>query len=440
VTVVDFSTDLVPEAIARQIVLPEGHGDDAAVFEAYRWLRENAPLAKVKVEGYDPVWLVSKHADIMEIERQPHLFTNGGGDKPGTHNPTFASQAGDEFTKQLTGGSVHAILALSQLDPPDHTMVRDIATEWFRPASLKKWEDRIRALAREAIDSRLTEGANELDFVKGFSVYYPLHVIMTLFGVPAEDEPRMMSLTQDFFGTADPDAQRDDIVDSSPDAAARQWAATIQDFYDYFDALVVARRAEPQDDLASIIANARQPDGEYFSNEITYGWFIAVATAGHDTTSSTLASCLEALADNPEQLAAVQADPSRIPDLVNEALRWASPVKQFTRQATADYLLSGQHIQAGDRLMTLYQSANRDVDVFDRPNEFHFDRKPNKHIAFGYGPHMCIGQHLAKMELRVMLEELLPRIEAVELTGERKVVVTNFVGGLKNRPLKVALK
>ncbi|GAB3710325.1 cytochrome P450 [Nocardiopsis oceani] len=428
----------VPDHIARQVVTPEGHRDDEALFEAYRWLRENAPLAKVKVEGYDPVWLLTKHADIMTVERQPEIFTNGGA-TPGAHNPNFASQADDAFTKELTGGSLRIIESLTYLDPPEHTMFRDIGAEWFRPASLKHWEDKIRVLAREAIDQRLVSGRNELDFVKDFSVYYPLHVIMTLFGVPAEDEPRMMALTQDFFGTADPDAQRADVTPMSPAAAAEQWAATIQDFYRYFDTLVDDRRAEPRGDLASIIANATQPDGEYFPREVAYGWFIAIATAGHDTTSSTMASCLEALAEHPDQLAAVQAEPSRIPDLVNEALRWASPVKQFTRQAVEAYELRGQHIEPGDRLMTLYQSANRDDEVFDNPYEFRFDRKPNKHIAFGYGPHMCIGQHLAKMELRVMLEELLPRIASVRLTGGRKVVQTNFVGGLKNRPLILEL-
>lgn len=434
----DAPKSIVTEEIARRVVLPEGHRDDEAVFNAYKWLRENAPLAKVEVEGYDPVWLVTKHADIMEVERQPQIFTNGGAE-PGEYNPIIGSQAEENFTKSVTGGSLRVLETVSYLDPPEHTMVRDIATEWFRPASLKKWEDDIRGLAREAIDQRLSVGKNELDFVKDFSVYYPLHVVMTLFGVPGEDEPRMMALTQDFFGTADPDLQREDVAPLSPAAAAEQWVATIQDFYRYFEALVKDRRAEPKDDLASIIANAKQPDGEFFAPEVAYGWFIAIATAGHDTTSSTLASCLEALAENPDQLAAVQANPKKISDLVNEALRWASPVKQFTRQAVEQYELRGQKIEPGDRLLTLYQSANRDEEVFENPYEFRFDRRPNKHIAFGYGPHMCIGQHLAKMELRVLLEELLPRIKKLELIGERKVVQTNFVGGLKNRPLVMEL-
>jgi cytochrome P450 len=429
----------VPDHIARQVVLPEGHRDDEPLFAAYRWLRENAPLAKVHVEGYDPLWLVAKHADIMEIEKQPAVFPSGGGTKPGSHNPILQNQAGDAFTMSLTGGSLRILETVTYLDPPEHTMVRNIAAEWFRPASLKKWEDRIRELAREAIAARLHPGTNDLDIVGDFALSFPLHVIMTLFGVPAGDEPRMMALTQEFFGTADPEAQRADVTPLSPEAAAQQWSAAIRDFYAYFDALVEARRAEPRDDLASIVANARRPDGELYPKEVAYGWFIAIATAGHDTTSSTLAGILEALAQHPGQFARVKADPSLIPGLVDEGLRWVSPVKHFVRQASQDYLLRGQQIAEGDRLMLLYQSANRDADVFEAPGEFRLDRKPNRQIAFGYGPHMCIGQHLAKQELRVMLEELLPRLVSLEITGGRKVVQTNFVGGLRRLPMRVEL-
>jgi cytochrome P450 len=263
---------------------------------------------------------------------------------------------------------------------------------------------------------------------------------MSLFGVPEQDEPKMMALTQEFFGTADPDAQREDVEPLSADAAAQQWSATIQDFYAYFDDLVEARRAEPRDDLATIIANAKKEDGEFYPKAVAYGWFIAISTAGHDTTSSTIASTIEALSQHPDQLRRAQADPDLIPHLVNEGLRWASPVKQFTRQATRDYMLSGCEIKKGDRMMLLYQSANRDADVFDNPDTFQLDRRPNKQIAFGYGPHMCIGQHLAKLELRIMFEELLPHIDRVEVTGDRKVVQTNFVGGLKNLPVNLVIR
>ena len=426
----------VPDWVAEQIILAEGHRDEAALYEAYRWLRENNPLGIGYVDGFDPIYLVSKHADIMEIERQPQIFTNGGGDKPGTENPILTNLAGDEFTKSLTGGSLRILETLPYLDPPEHTQVRNIAADWFRPRNLEQWETRIRALAKEAVD-RLLQTDGELDFVQGFTKFYPLHVIMSLFGLPEADEPRMMSLSQDLFGTADPDAIREDIEPLSPAAAAQQWAAAVQDFYAYFDGLLQDRRANPRDDLATIIATARTEGGELYPPETAYGYFVAVATAGHDTTSATLATGIQALAENPELLQRIRNDLSLIPDWVNETLRWSSPVKHFMRTALEPYELRGRSINVGDRLMLLYQSANRDADVFADPDVFNIDRHPNKHIAFGYGPHLCIGMALAKQELRIMAEELLPKIESIELTGPAKVVQTTFVGGLKNLPVKI---
>ncbi|TDO46867.1 hypothetical protein EV643_110250 [Kribbella sp. VKM Ac-2527] len=142
-TTVESADVLVtPEEVARRIVLPEGHRDDAGLFEAYRWLRQNNPLAKISVDGYDPIWLVSKHADIMEIERQPHVFTSGGADRPGSHNPILQNQAGDAFTQQLTGGSLRILDTLTYLGPPEHTAMKDIAADWFRPANLKSGRTR----------------------------------------------------------------------------------------------------------------------------------------------------------------------------------------------------------------------------------------------------------------------------------------------------------
>jgi cytochrome P450 len=430
------SETAVPESVAKQIIVAEGHRDEVALFEAYRWLRENNPLGIGYVDGFDPIYLVSKHADIMEIERQPDIFTSGGGENPGSENPILTNKAGDEFTKSLTGGSVRIMDMLPWMDPPEHSLVKDIAVDWFRPNNLKKWEAPIRQLAREAVDKLLQTDGN-IDFVKDFAMHYPLHVVMSLFGVPESDEPRMMSLSQDLFGTDDPDTIREDIEPVSPAAAAQQWAAVVQDFYAYFDVLLQDRRAHPRDDLATIIANARTADGEFHPPEIAYGYFVAIATAGHDTTTSTLAGGIHALAQNPELLQRIKNDLSLAPAFINESLRWASPVKHFMRTALAPYTLRGRDIKVGDRLMLLYQSGNRDVDIFDEPDVFNIDRHPNKHIAFGYGPHMCIGMHLAKQELRIMTEELLPKIESIELTGPTKVIQTTFVGGLKNMPVKI---
>ena len=425
----------IPDHIARQIVLPEGHVDEQALHSAYKWLRTNMPLGQAAVEGYPPVWLVSKHADIMEIERQPDIFSAGGGRDKGSHNPILQNAAGDEFTKGLLGGSLRILDAIPYIDPPEHTDVKKIALEWFRLPNLLTRQDKIRELAKAAVDN-LVHGKREIDVCEDFSMAYPLRVMMTLFGVPPEDEPRMMALTQDFFGVADPEAQRDDVEALSPEAAAQQWAAAIQDFFAYFDVLVEDRRANPRDDLASLISNARQDDGEFFPKTFSYGWFVAIATAGHDTTSSTLSTTILELSRHPEILARVKADPSLIPDLVNEGLRWAAPVKHFMRRAMSDYTLRGRQIKTGDRLMLLFQSACRDEDVFEGADVFNIDRHPNKHIAFGYGPHLCIGMHLAGLELQIMLEELLPRLSGIEITGPIKVLQTNFVGGLRSLPAR----
>jgi cytochrome P450 len=439
-TVTDEKTDhKLPREIAEQIVLPEGHSDHEKLFAAYAWMRENMPVGKAVVEGYDDLWLISKHADIMEVERNTEVFTAGGHEEPGSHNPILTNQAGDAFTKHLLGGSLRVMDALPYLDPPEHTTVKDMAGAWFRPANLKQWEDQIRGLATEAMAEYLKPGVNEIDFLDDFAIFYPLRVIMELFGVPREDEPRMMALTQEFFGTADPELQRDDVAPASPEAAAQQWLATYQDFCKFWDVLIADRRANPREDLATLIAQMRDENGEYFPDSYAYGWFQAIATAGHDTTSATMTSAIEALSQNPEELAKVQADPALIPDLVNEALRWASPVKHFMRRARVDTVLNGVEIKAGDRIMPLYQSANRDADVFEAPDSFRIERRPNKHIAFGYGPHMCIGQHLAKQELRIMFEMLIPRVKSIELLGGRKVTQTNFVGGIKSLPVRIEL-
>jgi len=440
-TAQDTKEAILPDEIARRIVLPEGHADLPSLYEAYRWMRHNMPVGKAVVEGYDPLWLVSKYADIQEVESlQPEVFSAGGGAQPGSHNPILANQAGDEFTKSLLGGSLRLMDALPFLDPPEHTTVKNIVFDYFKPARLKALEGQTRELANEAIEKlkALSAGGKQIDLVDDWALGYPLHVIMTLLGVPASDEPQMMALTQEFFGTADPEHQTENVdIEVSPEATAQQFAATVQTFYKYFDVLVEDRRANPRDDLATLISLAKTPDGEYWPAPYSYGWFMAICTAGHDTTSATLAGTLQQLALHPDVLARVKADPALIGKLIQEGLRYVAPVKHFMRRAEQDCELNGQLISKGDRVMPLFQSACRDEDLFTDPDKFDIDRNPNNHMAFGFGPHTCVGQHLAKLELRVMFEQLLPRLESIEVLGPGSVTHTNFVGGLKHLPAKV---
>jgi hypothetical protein len=213
---------------------------------------------------------------------------------------------------------------------------------------------------------------------------------------------------------------------------------TIGEVSAYFRRITEDRRRTPVDDLASVIANARI-DGEFMPEIDSLGYYITIAFAGHDTTSSSVAGGLWALAERPEELAKVKANPSLIPGLVEESIRWTTPVQQFTRVAARDAEVRGQTVRAGEQVALCFPSGNRDEEVFDDPFEFRVDRAPLRHVAFGYGPHQCLGMHLARMEMSIFWEELLPRLQRVELAGQPRLTVTNFVGGLKSLPVRVEM-
>ena len=212
----------------------------------------------------------------------------------------------------------------------------------------------------------------------------------------------------------------------------------IQDFFVYFSALTDARKAEPTSDLASVIANATI-DGEPIGIMEQISYYVIVATAGHDTTSSAMAGGLQALIEHPDQLARLQADPSLLPTAVDEIIRWVTPVKHFMRNCTTTYELRGHTFEKGDAVLLSYPSANRDEEVFTDPFRFDVGRTPNKHLAFGFGVHYCLGAMLARMEIKAVLTELLPRLRSIELAGEPAEMQTLFVGGLKRLPIAYEL-
>jgi hypothetical protein len=244
--------------------------------------------------------------------------------------------------------------------------------------------------------------------------------------------PRMLRLTQELFGAADPDLNRSrgDTGDGLADIQA-----TIADFFMYFKGITDARKAQPTGDLATAIANG-EIDGAPINDFEAMGYYVIVATAGHDTTSSSTAGAVWGMCQFPEAFAKVKADPALIPGLVDEAVRWITPVKHFMRSATDDTTLRGREITKGDWLMLCYPSGNRDEEVFDEPDRFMPERKPNKLLSFGYGAHLCLGQHLAKMEMRILFEELMPRLAALEFGGEPSRAEAAFVGGPKRLPIR----
>lgn len=420
---IDISAD-----IAATLVDPRAYADQR-VHDAYRWLRANNPLGVARPEGFDPFWVVTKHAHILTVSRQNDLFHNA--DRP----TTLTSKAVEERVRKITGAP-NLVRSLVQMDAPDHPKYRALTQGWFMPGNLRKFEEQIRTIARNAVEKMLARG-ERCDFVADVALGYPLHVIMQMLGVPEQDEGRMLKLTQELFGPQDPDAAR--FRDAlTPEQFSNMIAAVVKDFGTYFAKITADRRANPRDDLASAIANAKI-NGEYLPEHDATSYYMIIATAGHDTTSSSTAGAIWALAENPDEFAKVKENPALIPGLVDEAIRWMTPVKHFMRSATADTELGGRKIARGDWLMLCYASGNRDEEVFEDPFTFRSDRKQNRHLAFGYGAHLCLGQYLAKMEMRILFEELLPRLKSIALDGEVKMTQATFVSGPKKLPIRFEL-
>jgi hypothetical protein len=245
----------------------------------------------------------------------------------------------------------------------------------------------------------------------------------------------MLKLTQELFGTQDPDVNRAGKEVGTAEDALKMINETIFDFMTYFNAMTEDRRQNPREDLASVIANGAVY-GQPLGHLEAMSYYIIAATAGHDTTSNTTAGAMWALAENPDQFAKVKGDLSLIPSMVEESIRWETPVKHFMRTATDDTEIAGRKIAKNDWLFLAYPSGNRDEAVFEDPYSFKVDRSPNKHVAFGYGAHVCLGQHLARMEMRLLWEELLPRLKSVELAGTPSRTQANFVSGPKTVPIR----
>lgn len=418
---------VLPAVVAATIVSPESYTDDNVIYPALTWVREHMPLAKAHVPGYDSFWVVSKYADVMAISRNAKGFMNGD------NNLVLNTQEGDAFLRSANGGKLRSMNSLAFMDRPEHAVYRGITATSFMPGRVRKLEETMREIAIKSV-RQLLDMDGECDFLRDFAMYYPLRVISSMLGVPEEDEAYTLSLTHKLFGGP---ADQDDPAAGPPslDAAARAWRSALDDFHVYFRDLAKKRRADPKDDLISLIANTKI-DGAAMPEPYELDYYVAIATAGHDTTTSSTAGGMLGMIQFPDQFAALRADPSLTAGFVDEAIRWAVPIKHFMRTAMEDAEMRGQHIRAGDRLFLSYPSANRDEDYYDRPETFDIRRSPNQHMSFGNGPHMCIGQHLAKLDMRILFEELMPRLTSVELAGPPRYALTNFIGGLNSLPIR----
>jgi cytochrome P450 len=401
--------------LAEVFVDPTAYADEERFHAACRVLRREHPVIRVESELYRPFWAITRHADVLDVERDNEHFVSAP-------RPLLASAV---MERRAEAGGGPMLRTLIHMDDPDHKAFRGVASSWFLPKRMRALEDRIRELAGRYIDHMADLGGS-CDFAQEVAVGFPLHVILSILGLPEADFPRMLQLTKELFGGDD------DELGRSRDPEEQM--TVLLDFFQYFVAVTADRRAKPTDDLASVIANATI-DGELLNDFDAASYYVIIATAGHDTTSSSIAGGLEALLRHPEQLARLRGDPSLGAGAIEEMIRWVTPVKEFMRTATEDRIVGPQTIPAGDSVYLAYLSANRDETVFDDPFRFDVARPDNKQLAFGYGVHFCLGAHLARLEMRIFFEELLARVSDLQLTGEPSRSATVFVGGLKHLPV-----
>lgn len=423
--------NIIPSDFIAPLFNPATFAERGKVDELLAAVRRDYPLARAEVPGYDPHWIVCRHADIQEVSRQNELFHNAD------RSATVIPQMGEALVREFTGGDYNLFRSLVQLDGEDHKQHRRVLFQALGSQSVARLADSVRATASAQLDT-LRAAGGELDWAKAVAAPYPLRVVLDVIGVPRADHARMLELTQWLFSWADPDLCRPGTDPSHPEQQPRTWKIVFDEFDEYFSALIAARRREPRDDLATLLANA-EVNGAAMEHSRAISYFAILATAGHDSTAHTTATAMWTLAEQPALLAQLKAEPTLVPKFVEEAIRWTTPVKHFVRHATVDCTLAGEKIARGDRLYLSYPSGNRDEAEFEQPFTFRLDRQRNRHVGFGYGGHVCLGQHLARLEMCALWETLLPALSAVEMSGPGQLIASEFVSGPKSVPIRYRL-
>ena len=415
------------EATITDLINASAYGQNGVPHELWTHLRKESPVYWYAQRGHTPFWAITKHEDIMEISSQPDIFSNEAGGIIVLNEAQIQS-----FIEGGSGSPLAQMKTIITMDPPEHRSYRKVASGYFTPRGVTNLDEIVKSSAAAIFDELPDEG--EVDFIETIAQKHPLRVLATILGINQEQEERLLVITQELFGSEDPDMQRQG---EDREAARKELG---MEFYTLFDEIIKDRRACPRDDLATMLANAELSDGCPLGQLETLGYYLIVFTAGHDTTRNALSGAISAFLDHPDQFERLRQDPSLSKSAVDEIVRWTTPVNYMKRQAVQDYELRGQKIKAGEELALFYCSANRDEDVFEDPFTFDIGRSPNRHLGFGWAEHYCLGAHLAKASMKALTEEMVRRIEWMEPNGERTFISSNFVVGLKTLPAKYKLK
>ncbi len=372
-------------------------------------------------------WAVTRYDDIWTVDRDPETFTS------------------EQFVnmEEVAPEDRDVRRSLLETDGPRHAALRRLIQREFTPRTLlKNYEGFLRELTRKTISEAFDKasGGTTIDFVEEISADFPINVLARLLDVPAEDTPQLIAWGNEFVGNTDPDFARV-MMGSEESEQYRNLpfrSPTVLDVWDYGNALRKEREGGDGTDLISILANRMPDDGIPMSQQDFNMYFTLLVIAGNETTRHAISNAMLGLIEQPDQMKRLKDDPSLIPGAIEELLRWASPVYHFRRTATKDTVLAGKEIKAGDKVVMWFASGNRDDSMFDNPYSIDVTRPNVDHMTFGKGsPHLCLGNNLARMEIRLMFEELLPQLADIAVDGEIKRVRSNFVNGIKAFPVSI---
>jgi len=396
------------------IVSPEKYERVGYPHPEWTWLRKHDPVRWFESDWHDPFWAVTKHEDIVAIGKNPKewlieprlaVFTNDVPPEPASRH-------------------------LLTMDPPDHGRYRNLTSKWFTPRTVKIWEPKVQRVTRDVLDAAAEKG--EIDFVADVSAPITIAVIALMLGVPREDWHLLFRWTNEIIAPEDPEYQRGRTTVETLDSARTE-------LFSYFKELAETRRKAPREDILSVVASATL-DGALLDDFELLSYYFLLVVAGNETTRNAMTGGIQCFLDNPGQWQRLVDDPTLAEGAVEETVRWTTPVIQFARTATCDQELRGKTIREGESVCLFYASGNRDEEIFDDPFEFRIDRQPNDHVGFGRGEHVCLGAHLARLEIRTMYQQLRPRLESMERTGETARARSSFVGGVKRAPMSWKLR
>lgn len=401
------------------VISPDGHTDDDRLQAAFALLRAEAPVCWVDPPGIQPFWLISRHADVMAVERRGAPFA-------AAPRSVLSTEAGHATIRQISGRP-EILRGLVQMDEPDHGAYRDIALPWFDRSAIAGIQSWVVDGAHEAV-ARVAGRSDIFDFMHEVATPFPLRIIMRILGLPEADGAFILKLARGLTGADDPDR----ALAATPAESIRLAGVGLRD---YFERITVDRRTCPTSDLSSAIANAciegaPIPDYERLS------YFMQFAIAGQENIAFSLTGGMHALIKHPGQLARLRSDPSLIDTAIDEILRWTCPGRHLMRTATSDTEIGGQRIRAGEAVALFFASANRDEGVFDAADTFRIDRHPNPHLSFGVGSHFCLGAQLGRLELRALFLALVSKVLSAEIAGSVRRARSAVISGISVLPLR----